>query len=244
MNQFPPPKAGLQFDLEGPHASRLIDNVDIYDQVTYKDVHVLPEEWDIVTQSEAEPYLPKRTTPISVTIGIEDKVTLDMPTFGQASLADHFKYKRGYVLNTGINIWGLDFVPKLAQNETDRSIQYLAVSGYRGSSEEHIGMNEIQPTGTYLNSIQIWKLKLSVKQNQEEAVLELCLLHDFGVIFDLQWCPYGAYEEEIPDRLPKLGILSFVAGDGTTRTVVVPHPDAVRRQISPNGDPKQPVYSK
>lgn len=50
MNQFPPPKAGLQFDLEGPHASRLIDNVDIYDQVTYKDVHVLPEEWDIVTQ--------------------------------------------------------------------------------------------------------------------------------------------------------------------------------------------------
>lgn len=159
-------------------------------------------------------------------------------------LDDHFKYKKGYVLNTGINIWGLDFVPKLAQNESDRSIQYLAVSGYRGSSEEHIGMNEIQPTGTYLNSIQIWKLKLSVKQKQEEAVLDLCLLHDFGVIFDLQWCPYGAYEEEIPDRLPKLGILSFVAGDGTTRTVVVPHPDAVRRQISPNGDPKQPVYSK
>lgn len=36
--------------------------------------------------SEAEPYLPKRTTPLNVTIGIEDKVTLDMPTFGQASL--------------------------------------------------------------------------------------------------------------------------------------------------------------
>lgn len=157
------------------------------------------------------------------------------------SIADHFTYKKGYVINTGVNIWGLDFVPKLASVESDPKIQYLAVSGYRGSTEEHIGIDEVQPTGTYKNSIQIWKLKLSVHE-QEDPFLDLCLLHDYGVIFDLKWCPYGTYEEQdVSNGLPKLGILSFTCGDATIRTIVVPHPDAVRRHMTDN---HQTVYSK
>lgn len=141
-------------------------------------------------------------------------------------------------------------MPKLACNDTDPLTQYLAISGYRGSVEEHIGMNEIQPTGSYKNAIQIWKLKLSTK-SQQDPLLDVCLLHDFGVVFNLKWCPYGVYEEETSTTepaflgiLPKLGILSFSCGDGTVRTVIVPHPNAIRKHFASNRDPLQPVYCK
>jgi WD40 repeat protein len=154
------------------------------------------------------------------------------------SIGDHLQYKKGYVINTGSSIWGLDFVPKLASMESDPFIQYLAIGGYRGSTEEHIGMEEYQPTGTYKNCIQIWKLRLSVQQTQEDPILDLCLLHDYGVIYDIKWCPYGTYEEEKDNTaeegsFPKLGILTFACGDGTIRTIVVPHPDAVRKHMIP-----------
>lgn len=154
------------------------------------------------------------------------------------------------MINTGSSIWGLDFVPKLASVDTEPLAQYLAISGYRGSTEEHIGMNEIQPTGSYKNCIQLWKLKLSVKE-QEDPLLDICLLHDYGVVFNLKWCPYGTYEEEsdtveLPTSgaLPKLGILSFICGDGTVRTIIVPHPKSIRKHLAPNHDPLTPVYSK
>lgn len=73
----------------------------------------------------------------------------------------------------------------------------MAVSGYRGAVEEHINIGSIQPTGSYKNAIQIWKLKLSVQPPQEDAVLDMCILHDFGVVYDLKWCPYGTYETEV-----------------------------------------------
>lgn len=109
---------------------------------------------------------------------------------------DYFKFKKGYVLNTGGSIWGLDFVPK-SYNDSDPNTQYLAVAGYKGSITEHHGLDEILATGSYKNAIQIWKLKLSTKQPSEDPILDLCLLHDFGVIHDLKWCPYGAYEEGV-----------------------------------------------
>jgi hypothetical protein len=95
----------------------------------------------------------------------------------------------------GGNIWGLDFVPKHVDDK-DPSTQYLAVSGYRGSVDEHLSLDEIQPTGTYKNAIQIWKLKLTTQLPSQEPMMDLCLLHDFGVIYDLKWCPYGTYQDE------------------------------------------------
>lgn len=101
------------------------------------------------------------------------------------------------MINTGGSIWGLDFAPKPSINDPDPSIQYLAISGYRGSVEENVSINVIQSSGSYRNAIQIWKLKLSVKQPSESAVLDLCLLHDYGVVYDLKWCPYGTYEAQV-----------------------------------------------
>lgn len=106
---------------------------------------------------------------------------------------DYLEYKKGHVINTGGSIWGLDFVPKL--NDTDPTTQYIAVAGYRGSIDEHYYMNEVQETGSYKNYIQIWKCKLSTKEEPEDPELVMCLFHSFGVIHDMKWCPYGAYQQ-------------------------------------------------
>jgi hypothetical protein len=106
---------------------------------------------------------------------------------------DYLEYKKGHIINTGGSIWGLDFVPKL--NDTDPTTQYIAAAGYRGSIDEHYYMNEVQETGSYKNYIQIWKCKLSTKEEPEDPELVMCLFHSFGVIHDMKWCPYGAYQQ-------------------------------------------------
>lgn len=116
------------------------------------------------------------------------------------------------MINTGGSIWGLDFAPK-SYNDSDPHTQYLAVAGYKAAVTEHHELDEIQQTGEYKNAIQIWRLKLSSKQPLEDPNLDLCLLHDFGVIHDLKWCPYGAYEDEVPngsDQVCKLRLNHFI----------------------------------
>ncbi|CEI93818.1 hypothetical protein RMCBS344292_08044 [Rhizopus microsporus] len=228
---------GMEFDLEGPTVDHLFDISAIQNKIVYQDIHAQLEEWEVLEKSDAVPYLPARTEPVNVKVGIEEKTSVRLDLFGSIRLANHFKYKKGYLLNTGGNTWGLDFVPKVESRDTSPFIQYLAVAGYRGASEERIGLNEEQPTGTYKNCVQLWKLKLSVKQEPEEPLLDVCILHDFGAVYDLKWCPYGVYEEVPEDTgngLPKLGILAMACGDGTIRTLVVPHPDALRTSLNLN----------
>ncbi|KAI7900967.1 uncharacterized protein BX663DRAFT_438154 [Cokeromyces recurvatus] len=198
-NILPSPVNGLEFDFEGPSADYLIDTSHIYNRTIYQDVHAKKEEWTVIDKSEAKDYFPIREQDIQLTIGIQEKkTTVDLPTFGSIKLDDHFEYKRGFVLNTGGSIWGLGFVPKSPPSpQEDTKVQYLAVGGYKGNSEEHIEMNQRQPTGAYKNCIQIWRMILSVEVPYEEPVLDLCLLHDYGVIFDLRWCPYGVYEDNV-----------------------------------------------
>ncbi|KAI8349210.1 hypothetical protein EDC96DRAFT_448633 [Choanephora cucurbitarum] len=196
MNLWAPPVPGLDFDIEGPTADHLIDTSDIYGQTVYEHIHASKEEWTIVDKNEAVPYLPKRQDPLTVTIGIDDQKTEKLPTFGFIRLDENFKMKRGFVINAGMSVWGLDFVPKSTTCH-DSQTQYLAIAGYRGSVEEHTGFDETQPTGTYKNAIQIWNLNLSTQLPSKSPFMDLCLLHDFGIIHELKWCPYGAYQEDV-----------------------------------------------
>ncbi|KAI9486287.1 MAG: hypothetical protein EXX96DRAFT_548476 [Benjaminiella poitrasii] len=246
-NVWPPPVKGLEYEFEGPSADHLIDTSHIYDQTVYQDVHAQKNEWTVMDKSQVEDYLPYRTKDVKVTVGIhENKTTIDLPTFGSIPLANHFQYKRGFVINVGGSIWGLDFVPKSPPPPEDDKTHYLAVGGYKGTTEEHFELGSNQPRGSYKNAIQIWRMALSVKESCEDPVLDLCLLHDYGITYDLRWCPYGTYEDgdigEDENKLPKLGILSFISGDGAVRTIVVPHPKAVRKVLSPNTDENETIY--
>lgn len=106
------------------------------------------------------------------------------------------QYKRGHVINVGSSVWGLGFAPKNPLEESQITTQYLAVAGYKGAEEESHHFSEVQPRGSYKNCIQLWRLELTVQGEQAvDPVLDVCILHDFGIVRDLKWCPYGAYEE-------------------------------------------------
>lgn len=105
------------------------------------------------------------------------------------------KYKLGHVFNAGTSVWGLGFAPKNPLEESQPSTQYLAVAGYKGTEEESHHFSDVQPRGTYKNCIQIWRLELTVQGERADPVLDMCILHDCGIVKDLKWCPYGAYEE-------------------------------------------------
>ncbi|KAG5463235.1 MAG: hypothetical protein BJ554DRAFT_831, partial [Olpidium bornovanus] len=90
--------------------------------------------------------------------------------------------------------------------------------------------------------IQLWEMGQAVSDRRsrlEEAapnspVLAMCLLHDFGCVWQMRWGPYGAFdrvgEEEVDEEshFPKIGILAASCGDGSIKLIVVPSPDAVR----------------
>ncbi|KAJ8661026.1 hypothetical protein O0I10_003248 [Lichtheimia ornata] len=221
-------------ELHGPLRQKLFNVDQGNNRDDYSGVHPNEDEWEIVTESEAQSYLPEGNAR-KVMFGIKEKTTVDIPLLGTESVGKHVAVKPGYVINNGGAIWGLGFAPKRPDIESDPHAQYLAITGFRGAEKEHHKQRGEVPTGTYKNAIQIWKLHLSVNDDPVEPRLDLCLLHDFGPVKSLDWCPYGAYEEELEKDIPKLGILSIVCGDNTVRLIVVPHPNALRQREGGQG---------
>ncbi|KAI8808589.1 WD40-repeat-containing domain protein [Cladochytrium replicatum] len=92
-------------------------------------------------------------------------------------------------------------------------------------------------TEDLVSCIQIWEISptmLNGSDPSEQPRLSLCILHDWGATFDMQWMPYGGYESieeyqtsQLPDQLPSLGLLALITGDGHLRILNVPHPAAL-----------------
>lgn len=49
-NPWKPSTAGLEFDIEGPHAEYLIDTSEIYDKIVYPKVHANTSEWEVTNE--------------------------------------------------------------------------------------------------------------------------------------------------------------------------------------------------
>ncbi|KAI8978439.1 hypothetical protein BDB01DRAFT_726189 [Pilobolus umbonatus] len=187
-------KSSTLYEISGPSFKNL-QNLEYLNKQVYTHVHAQSKEWEVVSNSEALPYLPNRQNLVDITVGIQKQQEIETPLFGSIKLDDYLKYGKGYILNTGGSIWGLDFAPKVPALDSDPTMDYLAVAGYKGTVDECIPMTHVQEKGSYRNCIQIWKLHLSVQKHSVAPVLDLCLLHDYGVIYDLKWCPYGCYDE-------------------------------------------------
>ncbi|KAI8149831.1 hypothetical protein BJV82DRAFT_503387 [Fennellomyces sp. T-0311] len=178
----------------GPEFDRLFEIEDIYNRHEYSSLHALADEWEIVNESEATPYLPEPVTR-KIVVGIKKQETVDLPVGGTLRLGDHIESKRGFIINLGFSVFGLEFVTKRPEVDTSPHTQYLAVAGFRGAEDEHHLFSDFHPTGSYKNTIMIWRCECSVEKTAAEPVLDLCLLHDFGPIKEFKWCPYGTYEE-------------------------------------------------
>lgn len=108
---------------------------------------------------------------------------MTLQNFQVLSLQDTMANKKGYILNAGGSIWGLDFVPQ------STNVQYLTIGGYNTSHEHHYlyEQDNIQP-----NAIQLWKCCVD-----SPPQLDMCILHTLGVVFDLKWCPLNLYKQNV-----------------------------------------------
>lgn len=180
--------------------------------------------------TEISTYLPKENN-VSITTGINYKKMEALKNFESIDLGQSIPNKRGHVLNTGGSVWAIEFVPKKACLHNDHA-QYLAIGGYN-STDEHYTFGE---NLSYHNAIQIWHCTSDTNVPLKPK-LDMCILHDFGIVTDFKWCPHSVYDEK-----DKLGILAVLFGDGHVRVFVVPHPKLLREQE--NISLEERVYSK
>ncbi|KAI8371724.1 uncharacterized protein BYT42DRAFT_501953, partial [Radiomyces spectabilis] len=134
-------------------------------------------------------YFSEKST-VTVTLGVDTPGTVELPMLEAISLESTMKNKRGFVFHTGGSVRGLDFVPK----PSDTDFEYLAVGGYNEKNERHF-LHEKQEPGSYHNCIQIWRADLQLESERSAIMLDMCILHDFGVVQDLKWCLFGGYRE-------------------------------------------------
>ncbi|CAO3687937.1 unnamed protein product [Umbelopsis ramanniana] len=214
---------------------------DCFDQPVYQDVECQDSEFRVMKPTEGKAFLPKRKDSVTIIAGIQKQSEIKIqPQHSVALYPKYLKYHRSFVINTGGSIWGLDFAPK-PPSASNPHIQYLAVAGYPGTTDEHHNVGEIQEAGTVDNCIQIWRMDLRLVGSQESPVtdptLDLCIAHDLGIVRALQWCPLGTYQEPVDGQsfTPRLGIMAVAFGDGSVRLISVPHPDGLRMKDKGKG---------
>ncbi|KAJ1952374.1 hypothetical protein IWQ62_006238, partial [Dispira parvispora] len=145
---------------------------------------------------------------------------------------------RGYVLNTGVPLWGLDW---RCDYQSNGSTEYLATGGF--SRENHplrstaIGVRQPANPGAIL----IWEMSTQNLENSSSEVgnkprVALALLHEYGNVMDLQWAPvYFPKGSQSKPRREKqnsadvnhLGVLAATFGDGRLVVFLVPHPTSL-----------------
>lgn len=142
-------------------------------------------------RTEIDKYLPKPNA-ATITTGITNTQTETINNFESIDISNSISNKRAHIINAGGSIWGLDFVPKPSSDK--RSDQYLAIGGYNTTTEHHLLCEDVD-VDHKLNAIQIWKCKSLASRFTPS--LDMCILHDFGVVVDLKWCPFSVYDNKV-----------------------------------------------
>ncbi|KAG0199846.1 hypothetical protein BGX33_011360 [Mortierella sp. NVP41] len=222
----------------------------VYPNITsnIKDFRVLTEPSDL------DEYLPVlATTRIHARereIDMRIMTAQYMESTKQAGINDY------YVLNAGFSVWALDWCP-LPSNDgmPEDNMDYVAIGGFPDTAENCISRDQLYPLGkqdAHPNMIQIWTMNCNTNdqgelQGDPQTYLSLCILHSYGAVFDLKWCPTGGFMQDSSSSgyLTRLGILAATFSDGTIRIFSVPEPDSLRAHLgieTPEGSTPEPIY--
>ncbi|KAG0281143.1 hypothetical protein BGZ95_006442 [Linnemannia exigua] len=204
--------------------------------------------------SDLDEYLPLLTTTRIHTRGKNiDMRTMTaeyMETTKQTGINDY------YILNAGFSVWAMDWCPLPSNDkEGEANMDYVAIGGFPDTAENCIARDQLYPLGkqdAHPNMIQIWSINCNTNdqgelQGSPQTYLALCILHSYGAVFDLKWCPTGGHMDAGSSNgdLTRLGILAATFSDGTIRIFSVPEPKSLRAHlgiVTPEGSTPEPVY--
>ncbi|XP_067840540.1 general transcription factor 3C polypeptide 2 [Heptranchias perlo] len=185
------------------------------------------QDWSFLSQSESLKYLPDEVNSPMFKVkreGLrEDPITQRLRRF--QSLPPH---KERWDVNffVGGPVWCLEWCPT---PEGSAACQYAAIYCNKGMDDRHKLMNQhVEPT-----LLQIWQLGdfQQEKCPQMNAALAYGIATDYGCIWDMKWCPSGAWElPETTRKRPQMARLGMLAAAFSTGKVVVyslPHPESL-----------------
>lgn len=184
-------------------------------------------KWHLLSEVEAAPYLPQEEKSPLFSVhreGLPEDGTLYRINRFSSVTAHPERWDLSFF--TGGPLWALDWCPV---PEGAAASQYVALY----SSPD---MNETHPLSQLHSGpglLQFWGLgtlqQESCAGNRAHFVYGIAC--DHGCIWDLKFCPSGAWELPSTPRkaplLPRLGLLALACSDGKVLLFSLPHPEAL-----------------
>ncbi|XP_021057439.1 general transcription factor 3C polypeptide 2 isoform X1 [Mus pahari] len=191
-------------------------------------------KWQLLSELEAAPYLPQEEKSPLFSVqreGIPEDGTIYRINRFSSITAHPERWDVSFF--TGGPLWALDWCPV---PEGSAAPQYVALF----SSPD---MNETHPLSQLHSGpglLQLWGLgtlqQESCPGNRAHFVYGIAC--DSGCIWDLKFCPSGAWEHPETLRkaplLPRLGLLALACSDGKVLLFSLPHPEALLAQQPPD----------
>ncbi|KAK6297436.1 hypothetical protein J4Q44_G00320190 [Coregonus suidteri] len=195
------------------------------------------KDWHCLSDSEAEQYLPQEMMSTAFTFsreGIREETPLHrMKRF--ECLPPHPE-RWDMLFYTGGPVWAMDWCPT---PDGAPASQCAAIYCHRNLDDQH-RMNELY---TKPGLIQIWDMgQLQYNTSpQSSPRLAYGIAQDKGFVWNLKWCPGGAWELPTTNRkaphMPRMGLLAASTSDGHITIYSLPHPDTLlaRRKHTAKG---------
>ncbi|KAM9617176.1 general transcription factor 3C polypeptide 2 isoform 1-T1 [Morphnus guianensis] len=200
-----------------------------YSQWEFPDWIPLAHKWTCLSESEAALYLPAEEKSPLFSIqreGIEDDgVLYRVNRFN--SLQPH-EERLDVSFFVGGPVWAMEWCPS---PEGSAASQYVALYCH-GSMEETHSVAGLHGGPALL---QLWGLG-TLQQEQgsaDKAGLAYAVAADHGCVWDMKFCPSGAWEPPTTARkhpqMSRLGLLAVAFSDGKVVLYSLPHPGALQR---------------
>ncbi|KAM6221615.1 LOW QUALITY PROTEIN: general transcription factor 3C polypeptide 2 [Rhynchocyon petersi] len=191
-------------------------------------------KWHLLSEIEAAPYLPQEEKSPLFSVqreGLpEDGTLFRINRF--SSITAHPE-RRDMSFFTGGPLWAMEWCPV---PEGATASQYVALFSSPDMNETH-SLSQLH-SGPGL--LQLWGLgtlqQESCPDNRAHFVYGIAC--DNGCIWDLKFCPSGAWELPSTPRkaplLPRLGLLALACSDGKVLLFSLPHPEGLLAQQPPD----------
>ncbi|KAG0088312.1 hypothetical protein BGZ92_006314 [Podila epicladia] len=207
------------------------------------------KDFKVITDpSDLDEYFPVITTS---TANVRDQ-ELSMPimTGEYVKTTEETGINDFYLINAGLSVWALDWCPLPTKDE--KNTDYIAVGGFPDTAENCRRRDQTYPLGkqdSHPNVIQIWSVHCDTNeegalQGEPEIYMSLCILHNYGAVLDMKWCPNGNLMEAgtEPGSLARLGILAATFSDGTIRIFSIPEPKSLQDHLDIDASSKETIY--
>ncbi|XP_019392829.1 PREDICTED: general transcription factor 3C polypeptide 2 isoform X2 [Crocodylus porosus] len=205
----------------------------------------LAHKWTFLSENEAAPYLPEEVKSPLFSIqreGIEeDGILYRINRFN--SLQPH-EERWDVSFFVGGPVWAMEWCPT---PEGSAASQHVALYCHRGMDEKH----SLAKVHTGPSLLQLWSLGPLQHEagSATKAALAYAIATNHGCIWDMKFCPSGAWEPPMTSRklpqLSRLGLLAVALSNGRVVLYTLPHPEALqalkRTQVKDEPLPKHTV---